>query len=214
MRNQLAVILVAALLIAGGVMAPYFYSFHGALAGNSQEWSNFGSYVGGTLGPLYALLAFGAGVQALLDNRQQSTRQSLLGAIQRYEADFEACCGRMVTCSQPWIWGNLPSETFSVTQISLRTLLNSDSIDWEQHLWPLVLGHGFQILDTGEVLQDREILWQASQAVEGIFAYLSMYELAGGDIALVAYLNQRYEIPKMRLQSAAMTAAEGEEREK
>lgn len=40
------------------LLGPYFYIFNYSLSGNSQDWANFGTYVGGTLGPIGAFLAF------------------------------------------------------------------------------------------------------------------------------------------------------------
>ena len=39
------------------VLIPYFVNFHGGLSENSQDWSNFGSYVGGLLGPVFSLFS-------------------------------------------------------------------------------------------------------------------------------------------------------------
>lgn len=211
--RKLSFVLACAFVLALVTLSPYFYKFRGVLSNNSQEWSNFGSYLGGTLGPVYALLAFVAGVQTLLDNRQQATRQSLLWALQRYEADFEVCCSRTVTCVRPWVSGNLPSETFAVKRVVLRTLLYSNAIDWQEHLWRLIESDGFQILENGEISHDQEVILQSTLAIDGIFSYLKMFESADGEPSMIDYFNRRYEGPRNRLQIAAQTAIEGEERE-
>ena len=108
-----------AVLLALTVLGPYFYTFSGSLSSSSQEWSNFGSYVGGTLGPLYALLAFGAAIFGLFEARRQSAKQALLVAIQRHESEFEAACVRTVTCTAPWVWGNSPDETRNLDRVAL-----------------------------------------------------------------------------------------------
>lgn len=211
MSPALRLALSAAVFLALAALAPYFWTFGLGLSSSSQEWANFGGYIGGTLGPIYALLAFAVGVQAILDNRQQNIRQSLLTAVQRYEADFESACVRTVACENPWVWGRMPSETQEIHTISLRTLLYSDSIDWEGHLPPLIDGHRFRILASGEISQDREVVQNAQLAIEGLFKYLDLYKLAGGDEALIHYLESRYEIPKNRIDVAAQHAADSSE---
>ena len=208
MSSTLRLILFAAALLAVAALVPYLYMFRAGLSASSQDWSNFGSYVGGTLGPIYALLAFAAGVQTILDNRHQAVRQSLLATVQRYEGDFEEACTRTVSCESPWVWGNMPNDTHSMKMVAFRTLLYSDPLDWEQHLPPLVVGHGFQVLPSGEISQDREVVLQAQLAIDGLFKYLAMYKAAGGDKALVSYLESRYEIPKNRIEVATQHAAE------
>lgn len=39
------------------VLIPYFMNFHGGFSENSQDWSDFGSYVGGLLGPVFSLFS-------------------------------------------------------------------------------------------------------------------------------------------------------------
>lgn len=208
MSKTLQLLLVAALALAILALAPYLYVFNGGLSQSSHDWSDFGSYLGGTLGPLYAMLAFVAAAQALLDNRQRSARQALLVAIQRYEAEFESACSCTVTCKAPLVWDNAPDKTSDLDRVSLRTLLYSYAIDWEKHLSPLILGHDFQVLPTGEISQDGEVVNRAYLAIDGIFKYLDLYKSAGGDIPLVEYLMKRYDTPRERLESAMRDVAE------
>ena len=190
------------------VLIPYFVAFGGTLSSSSTDWANFGGYVGGTLGPAFALLAFVAGVQTLVESRKAAARQSLLTTIQRYEADFENVCARTVTCESPWVWGKGPTDTSGVTKIALRTLLYSDTIDWEQHLPPLVTGHEFQVLPSGEISQDREVFLHAQLAIEGIYKYVALFRASGGEDAIVAYLEHRYEIPKNRIEISCQSASD------
>jgi len=204
----LLVFLAVATVLAVAAVAPYFYVFDGPYSQSSQDWANFGGYVGGTLGPLYAILAFAAAAQAILDSRQQAARQALLMAIQRYETEFDFVCARTVTCKAPWVWGNSPKGTTGLESVSLRTLLYSDSIDWQRHLWPLITGNGFRVLSTGEISQDREVVFAAQCALDGISKYLALYESAGGDAPLIEYIRSRYEVPMARLEAATEAAAE------
>lgn len=62
---------------------------HPVLSASSEEWAHFGEYVGGTLGPVYGLLAF-IGVLATLDLQNQQMadqrKQFELGELQRLMA--------------------------------------------------------------------------------------------------------------------------------
>jgi hypothetical protein len=208
MSSPLRFALIFAGALACVVLAPYFAKFSGELSTSSDDWSNFGSYVGGTLGPAFALLAFVAGIQTFVESRESAKRMSLLATIHRYEADFDAACARTVTCESPWVWGKDPDQTSQITKVALRTLLHSDTIDWEQYLPSLVLGHDFQVLPSGEISQDREVILHAQSAVEGIFEYLALFREAGGEGTIIKYLEHRYEIPKNRIAIACQHTAD------
>lgn len=108
-RRKTNVIVVSAWLAAAlviGVVGFYFFQFHDGLANTSEEWANFGSYIGGALGSVFAFMAFALGLHTLNQARQQSRRDELLKSIQGYERDFELCISKPVTCESPWIWGN------------------------------------------------------------------------------------------------------------
>lgn len=53
--KHLAGLLSAVFLL---LLCPYFFKFHHGFSGDSQDWANFGTYIGGTLGPIGAFLAF------------------------------------------------------------------------------------------------------------------------------------------------------------
>ncbi|EIL88254.1 hypothetical protein UU9_13231 [Rhodanobacter fulvus Jip2] len=203
-----AVIIAATLAVALAccVVALYLYQFHGDLADSSQDWANFGDYLGGTLGPLFAFLAFALGLHTINQSRQQSRRDELLKTIQGYEHDFELCVAKPVTCQAPWVWGNDFGAADKVQEVPLRTLLQSDGIDWEQHLPIVAQGLKFRVLPDGELIQDRDIWLRAHLAAEGIFRYLELYKEAGGDMSLVQYLTEKYEIARNRLLSSGHEA--------
>lgn len=181
------------------VVATYFFQFHGELSESSSDWANFGSYVGGVLGPLYAFLAFALGVQTLRQSSQQARRDELLKCVQGYERDFEISALKPVSCESPMIWGQGADMEHSIQEVALRTLLQSDGIDWEYHLSEVARGLKFRMLPNGEMIQDRDVWLEAYSAVEGIFRYIELYQSAGGDPSLVDYLKKKYEIPHNRL---------------
>lgn len=190
---------IMAILIAVFVLALYFFRFHGNLSVNSQHWSDFGSYVGGTLGSLFAFLAFALSLYTLSQNRQQARRDELLKTIHSYEQDFEHYLAKPVTCEAPWVWGNDLGAASTVHEVPLRTLLQNDGVDWEQYLPIVAQGLEFRILSNGELIQDRDIWLRAHLAVEGIFRYMELYKSAGGDASLVLYFTEKYEVARNRL---------------
>lgn len=199
--NAIAAATVVAVTTAIIVTALYFVQFHGELSINSNDWANFGSYLGGTLSPLFAFLAFVLGLCTINQSRQQARRDDLLKTIQSYERDFEVCIGKPVTCKDPWIWGNDLDAACAIQELPLRSLLYYDGIDWEQHLPDVAVSINFRILSDGELIQDRDIWLRAHLAVEGIFRYLELYKKAGGEASLINYFVDKYEIPRNRLSS-------------
>jgi hypothetical protein len=83
-------LLMLAVLATLAVHGAYLYELGSPhLSGNSEEWANFGDYVGGTLGTYFSFFAFmGVLATLMLQQRQleQVQRQSKLDEIQRYLA--------------------------------------------------------------------------------------------------------------------------------
>lgn len=55
--RQLKYLAVVGGVCAAVVLSLYFYNFHGALAAKSDEWGQFGDFVGGVLNPAFSFLA-------------------------------------------------------------------------------------------------------------------------------------------------------------
>ena len=191
-------IVAAAVALTIVVLVPYFLPVKGH-SKDYESWSAFGSYLGGTLGPLYAFFAFLLGLQSIRESRKQTRKDELLKVIQNYERDFEDVSSKPVTCDAPWVWGNELNAASEIREVSLRTLLYSDGIDWEHYLPSLSNGLRFRVLADGELVQDRDLWLRAHLAAEGIFSYLDLYREAGGDQSLAEYYISRYEIPYNRL---------------
>jgi hypothetical protein len=83
-------LLTAAVLAALLVHGAYLYELGSPqLSASSEEWANFGDYVGGTLGTYFSFFAFiGVVATLMLQQRQleQIQRQAKLDEIQRYLA--------------------------------------------------------------------------------------------------------------------------------
>ena len=62
MNRMIITLLFFAIILSCVVIGTYIYKFaipsNFSLANDSETWSNFGGYLGGVLGPLFALLAF------------------------------------------------------------------------------------------------------------------------------------------------------------
>jgi len=77
----LTLLVVAVVLVMLISIALYRYQFGGALAVKSSEWSNFGSYIGGVLGPLVSLVTLFAVLKTVYMQREMLDTQ---------RAEFEA----------------------------------------------------------------------------------------------------------------------------
>ncbi|ROL64578.1 hypothetical protein BHU25_22115 [Pseudomonas vranovensis] len=64
--------LLVGVVILGMIVAVLFYryQFDGALAAKSEEWSNFGSYMGGVVGPLVSLVTLFAVLKTVYMQRE------------------------------------------------------------------------------------------------------------------------------------------------
>lgn len=186
-KSYLIILLSAVTILAIIVTGLYFFQFHNGLAKNPAHWANFGDYIGGTLGPIFAFMAFVMGLLTLDQMQKQSRRDELLKCIQGYEKDFEVSISKPVTCQSPWIFGNNFESADSVKEVPLRTLLQCDGIYWEQYLPSLQNSLEFRVLSDGSLIQDRDVWLSAFSAIEGIFRYIYLYRDAGGDEHLVSY---------------------------
>lgn len=181
------------------VVGVYFYNFHGSLSDSPQDWANFGGYIGGVLGPLFAFLAFAGLLETLRQSRLQRELEGLLHTIRQFENELNYCKSLVVTCDSPWVWGSNWGSATDINELPLRTLLESDSIDWERHLEELRDGLSFRRQSDGTLFQDRDIWLKAKLAIEGLFDRLERYRSKGGEQAVYDYYYKAYEIPKNRL---------------
>ena len=83
-----------------------------------------------------------------------------------------------------------------IKEVALKTLLYSDSIDWEHYLSSLETCLNYRVLEDGELIQDRDIWLKANNAIEGIFKYLKLYEAAEGDDSIIQY----YTVKQMSME--------------
>jgi hypothetical protein len=72
MNRTLLTFIILTVLAFLSVLLPYGCAFSTHISENSQDWANFGSYVGGTLSPIIATLAlFGLGLTIFQQKQQQ-----------------------------------------------------------------------------------------------------------------------------------------------
>lgn len=71
LRWTLGTIAGLAILSVVAVPAIYFSQFHGPLSASGSEWNNFGTFVGGTLSPIFGALTIGAVLAGVLLQRAQ-----------------------------------------------------------------------------------------------------------------------------------------------
>tara|TARA_R110001606_G_C15285091_1_gene640972 strand:+ start:64 stop:687 length:624 start_codon:yes stop_codon:yes gene_type:complete len=90
------ILLIALAFVA--VLLPYIFTFSLPLSLRSQDWANFGSYIGGTLSPLIATLGvLGLGITIYQQGKQldsfskQLNLTQLENTIRSIENDFISC---------------------------------------------------------------------------------------------------------------------------
>jgi hypothetical protein len=80
------------------VLGMYFYVFAPGhwleLSRNPGDWERFGTYVGGMLGPIYALLAIGGVLITIAVQREQTTLDQLAGMLARNADSIDAILAR------------------------------------------------------------------------------------------------------------------------
>lgn len=70
-------IIIFGVIILLTILMPYFYTFRFGLSSNSQDWAHFGTYIGGTLGPIGAFLAFWGLIQQNAMYRENAETENL-----------------------------------------------------------------------------------------------------------------------------------------
>lgn len=197
--NRTKVLIYIAIGFATLIIGIYFYNFHSSFSKTQSDWGDFGSYVGGSLGAVFAFLAFLAGLENLRFIKSQQEKEEILITIKSYENDLKDCYSMIVTCEQPMIWGHNFEASKNIEELPLRTLLLSDSIDWETHLKWLRDGLSFRKQPNSEIFQDRDIWLMAYNSAKGLFKFIDLYERVGGDSSIISYYRDAYEIPYNRL---------------
>jgi hypothetical protein len=56
--HGLLIVLAVGIIAAGGVLSFYFLHFNGPVSDSIDVWASFGSFIGGTLGPMFAFFTF------------------------------------------------------------------------------------------------------------------------------------------------------------
>ncbi|QQE95071.1 putative phage abortive infection protein [Providencia huaxiensis] len=74
-KNILIIGFIAVSLLALCIICLYFYFFHTGLSKNHTDWGIAGSFFGGTLGPLFSLLAFLGLLYNIEKNKEQTNLQ-------------------------------------------------------------------------------------------------------------------------------------------
>ncbi|MBS9939487.1 hypothetical protein J4H74_20110 [Vibrio alginolyticus] len=197
-RDNIATIV--AVFITGISLGAFFIKFHSGLSNEQSDWGSFGSYIGGVLGPLFAFLAFRAGLDNLKFVKNQQISSETLIAIRAYEKDLKGLYEMVVTCDEPWHWTyDMGGEYAGLKELPLSTLLKSDSLDWEYHLSVLKESPKLRRQPDGSLFQDNEIWLQALNASNGLFRYIDLYQKQGGDQSIIDYYTSAYEVTYNRL---------------
>jgi hypothetical protein len=199
MLNRIKWRIYISVVIATLIVLAYFYNFHSGFSKVQNDWGSFGSYVGGTLGATFAFLAFLAGLENLKLIKEQQEKEHIFMSIKSYENDLKYCYSLIVSCDYPWIF----DSTVNIKELPLRTLLTSDSVDWEAHLKELRDSPDFTKQTNSELFQNSDIWLMAYNAAQGLFKFIELYENLSGDPLIALYYHDTYDIPYNRLNSTS-----------
>jgi hypothetical protein len=70
------------------LLGPYFLTFNGQFSNNAQDWAHFGTYIGGTLGPIGAFLAFWGLVQQNKMYRENAEAEHLRDKLASLDSEI------------------------------------------------------------------------------------------------------------------------------
>ncbi|MEZ8224786.1 hypothetical protein AB6C43_12170 [Vibrio splendidus] len=197
-RNNLATSIAVLITIIS--LGAFFLQFNSGFSNEQNDWGSFGSYIGGVLGPLFAFLAFRSGLENLNFIRIQQNNTDILIAIRAYEKDLKGLYELTVTCDEPWLWTHdMGGEYAGLKELTLRTLLHSENLDWHYHLSALKESPKLRRQANGSLFQDGEIWLQVLNASSGLFRYIDLYQKQGGDQSIINYYTSTYEVPYNRL---------------
>lgn len=88
MKYSPKVLIISSSIIAGLTLILYFIKFHEGLSSNVDHWGGFGSYIGGTIGVIFAFASVIFLYETLKSQRQSSDEQAKNFIIQNFESAF------------------------------------------------------------------------------------------------------------------------------
>lgn len=122
-RRLLAWFFGIASIALGGVLGLYFYAFGPqswfVLSRDSEQWARFGEYVGGTLGSLFGLLAFGGVLFTIREQRRQSNLEEFQRQMSSFSARIEAVLSEEPAESGPLIQERIQKLGVDISVFSL-----------------------------------------------------------------------------------------------
>lgn len=136
--------LVCLSIIIALLLGTYFYTFSnftfcdfpfleskcfGKLSQNSQDWANFGTYIGGTLGPIGAFLAFWGLMQQNKMYKEHAEIERLTTKLIALDADISALTQKIFTTTSN------PVSLYQLmvnNQLSMHNIINSMPSDDRQ----------------------------------------------------------------------------------
>ena len=99
---------LAAIVLLVVVLCLYFWRFHEGFSSENADWGTFGDFVGGTLNPIFSLLAF----FALLYTIKLQSRE-----LRNSSEQLKKSAGSLETQNKHWEYQNFQSSFFTVFTI-------------------------------------------------------------------------------------------------
>ena len=183
-----AVVLVSVALIISFVLLPYAMTFK-AISGHTQDWANFGAYVGGILTPIIAGLSFAGLLYTISIQRRQitllqtdSSSNQILKTIDKIDDE--------INCEVDYI--------DSMLNISLMKIVLEDNPD----ILPKMNDNNFQIegCTPGESRRIQGKLSTIAKFIHLLRVFTEKHSTLTNDHSIADYCHYKYKILHIYLQ--------------
>lgn len=198
MNGIVKILFAFALLLSCIVIGLYVYKFaipnDFNLSSNAENWSHFGGYIGGVLGPIFAFLAFGGVLLTVYFQRvqiEQMRNQSHLDELQRLIANISSGIDKILSSAPREIPGAIEGRGHSLDIFRMISAAGTAAL--HQNEAPQEADNLQQVIDSvraGITLEINSITIEIHQLVW----CLNEYTNAGGSKTVEEFYKKRYEV--------------------
>ncbi|EJL6321731.1 hypothetical protein NMR54_003169 [Vibrio cholerae] len=196
-------ILIFSLAVLSAVFGLYFLHFHGPFSSSQADWASFGSYIGGTLGAVFAFLSFlgllytihiqrrelDVAIDALQKSASAQESQAEITEVQKFENTFYSLLEQHNS-----VLNNLKLKYPDFTKHFNEIIKNTRECDFSK--WALAY-YQTEILKDYEVSQYFRILYQLLKYVSKNNVNNKKREFSLQYLSDRASINSRYDSEKM-----------------
>lgn len=150
------------------------------LSNNANDWATFGSYIGGTVGPIAALLAFGAALLSIRQQQQQNREQQQQNKLNELL--------KLINAEVNSIQQLLMSSTSHSVPVAPPSTLTDDSLSINlNHFGYFLIHDGSRLHSDFEsfITKEKFKLFQLREGFINLCRLMDIYESNGGDREIV-----------------------------